>query len=182
MDVQQVRVTLSGFPGGPGVSTMYFDAASAVPLSALSTFWTAWKGFFPAITTITFPSGGLKYSVDTGKATGVWSGAAPAPITCTGVGGYLAPAGAVVNWLTGIYANGRQIRGRTFMVPLCQTAMDADGTFLPGFLTATRAAATAFVAAAPNFGIYSRPPGNGWATVSAANVPDRGMVLRSRRA
>jgi hypothetical protein len=179
-DINQVKVAWTGFPGAPGVSTFYFDAGSSVPLSALSTMFTAWKPFIKDSVTLTFPSAGIKYSSDTGKAVGSWSASAPSPITCTGAAGYAAPVGGVVHWKTGIYAGGKEIRGRTFMVPLVSSAYDADGTFLPGLLTAVRSACSTFASTA-GFIIYSRQS-NGTATVNSALVPDKAMVLTTRRA
>lgn len=179
-DINQVKVAWTGFAGAPGVSTFYFDAAGSVPLSALSAFFTAWKPFIKDSVTLTFPSSGIKYSSDTGKAVGSWSATAPSPIACTGAAGYAAPVGGCVHWKSGIYAGGKEIRGKTFIVPMVSSAFDADGTFLPGVLTAVRPASTT-MAAAPGFVIFSRAS-NGTATVATALVPDKAMVLTTRRA
>lgn len=179
--LNQVRVAWTGFSGGPGVSTFYFVAPAAPPLAALKTFFDGWKAFIKDSVTLTFPSSGLQYESSTGAAVGTWAAAAPAATACTGAAGYAALAGGITNWLTGSYLAGRQVRGKTFMVPLVSSSYDADGTFLPGFLTPTRAAATAFVAAAPDFRIWSRK-NLAAVAVTSANVPDKVMYLTSRRA
>lgn len=194
--INRVRVVLSGFQGGPGMSTFYcLDPATFLP--SLRAFYQAIADDFPAVVTITFPTGGDIVDSTSGVLTGSWATAAPAPVVGTYTGAYAAPVGAVVNWLTGSIINGHRVVGRTFLVPMAAGVFENNGTLNPSAASGLVAASTAFVtAAASNFVIWSRPRAagvplpvkpvqaaraGGHVPVTGHLVPDLAAVLRSRR-
>ena len=110
------------------------------------------------------------------------------PLVVNGAGGstaYAAPAGMCVNWETGTFnANGRRVRGRTYLVPLVSFT-EADGSVSSTPLGAVTAAATAALGGTGSLGVWTRPsPGGSDGTFSiaiSALVKDKVAVLTSRR-
>jgi hypothetical protein len=187
MTMYRTRVSWTGFPGAPGVSTFYEQTAITLP-AKLRTFYEAVKAYLPSNVTLSYASSGDLIDETTGGLTGDWS-VTPTPANTVGTLGqvYAAPVGVVVNWRTSGIVNGHRVRGRTFLVPVQQDT--ATGVPNPTAIAAIQAAATALVAAAPNMCIWARPvlaplphPRAGSAhAVTAAAVPGKYVVLRSRR-
>jgi hypothetical protein len=103
-------------------------------------------------------------------------------VTGSGAANYAAGCGAYVNWLTSGIANGRRVKGRTFMAPLINSAYDG-GTILNANLTTLQTAATALVTAG-NTVVWHRPVnGAGGSSYQPASalVPDQVTSLRTRR-
>lgn len=112
----------------------------------------------------------------------------PGRAAAQGSGGtnYAAPIGAVIGWNTGRIRNGRRMRGRTFVVPLANSAYETDGSLLPAVVTGlTTAANTLLQAAGTELLVYGRPTplaADGVSgVVTGVRVPDMAAVLRSRR-
>lgn len=180
MNLHKYQVVLKGFTGGPGVMTFYFDAAGAIPHTAVSTFLTALKTSMAASVTAALPPSGITIDDSTGAAVGAWSAAAPADVVMTSAGNYAAAAGAVINWRTGIYAGGRELRGKTFVVPLAAACYDSAGKLSAATGSAIAAAANALAGSAVPPRIFSRVNHTS-APVATATVPLISAVLRSRR-
>jgi hypothetical protein len=179
--LHQVRVAWTGLKGLPGVSTHYFSGLfPELDLQTVGNAYEALATALPAGLTITVPDSGMIIDEATGQATGTWS-IPEAGTTVTGsVGtGYAAPCGAVVNWTTGIFLAGRQVRGKTFLVPLPREAYQADGTLVDTYRGVITNYAEAMVSIS-SFVIYT-PSNNGSASVDGFTVPDMVAVLRSRR-
>lgn len=179
-DLNKVVTTWSGFPGGPAFTTMYFDGASAPPLAALNTFWSTIKNLFPVTCTLQVAGSGVGINLGTGKPDGFWTGTAPAAVVGTGANAYAAPAGAMVEWKTGQFKNGREIRGKTFIVPIIIAAYQTDGSIADSNRDAITAAATALLAASPKIGVWSKGA-HQFATATSAKCLDKVVILRSRR-
>jgi hypothetical protein len=180
------RTTWNGFPGAPGVTTLYWDAAAATPnLAAWNTCLTAIAGRIPADVVFQSQNTGDVLDDATGAIIGVWTGAVQASVPGTGVGAYSAPAGAHANWRSAGIVSGHRVRGRTFLVPLIGTAFDADGSLSATALTTLRNAFTTFqAAAAPDLLVWHRPVGGGGGNsfpVTSVDIPDKSAILRSRR-
>jgi hypothetical protein len=79
-----------------------------------------------------------------------------------------------------MFVNGRQIRGKTFVVPIISSAYFSDGTLDGATVTGLLGPANTFLATTPHLAIYSRRA-SASATVTSAAVPDMAAVLRSRR-
>ena len=190
----------TGFKGAPGIST--FVALHSLPENGQG-FAEAVRAFFNSLgpifsTSINIKSQPTYRIVD--EATGaliselVYPAAIPAvqglgPVTFAG------PAGAVVDWVTGTIGTRRNIRGRTFLVPLSTDVYDTDGTLKPASVQGIRdAAAQLIVATNANFVIWRRPRpaqvapkvprpavvGKAGLVVSS-KVPDMAAMLRTRR-
>jgi hypothetical protein len=180
VDLNQYRVVWTGALGMPGVSTFYSEGSAAPLLAKLKTLFEALKTSIPNIVTITYPGGGNVIDSVTGQAKATWTATAPAPTVCTASGTYQGPTGAVINWNTGVFTNGRRLRGRTFVVPLANGAYGADGRLTPSNVTSFTAAANAAVGGTDGMVVYSsahRLDG----VVTSATVPSISAVLRSRR-
>jgi hypothetical protein len=79
-----------------------------------------------------------------------------------------------------VFNAGREIRGRTFVVPMATNAYDTDGTLAASTVSAFQTAANTVLTAAPTFRVWSRK-GALAATCSSALAVDKAVVLRSRR-
>lgn len=178
--ISQVRVAWTGLKGLPGVSTFYFDATTAIPLAGLRTLFDAGKATLPSPCVIQVPNSGLNIESTTGQPVSSWTSGSSAAVNCTGLNGYAAPVGGIINWTTGVYVGGRQLRGKTFLVPLITSQYDGDGTLVAASKTLWENAAATFLAGAPSFVIWSRKNGT-VSPVTASAVPDKAVVLRSRR-
>jgi hypothetical protein len=193
MPLQRVRVDWTGFKGAPGFSNHYFSPGTPPPLTALRTFYEALKAFLPTGTTLTYPGAGDVINETTGTVTDSWTTAAPATTVGTGAGVYSGTSGFLVEWLTSTVLDGRRPRGKTFIVPVISTCLATDGTLSDTNVATVKAAADAFVAATTGqFFVWHRPIKNpdpphnvtrlgGVAAVTGTLVPDKQMVLRSRR-
>lgn len=182
--IERCRAIWTGFSGAPGVTTWYTDDAINM-LPVMRTFFNANAGNLPNAVTVSFEPFGSRIDDATGALVGNWT-TTPTPAVVAGGGGtlYQAPVGLVVNWLTSTVVGSRFLRGKTFLVPGIGGTGVTDGTPAAGNLTNLQAAAAAVIAATPNLLIWHRPVNNvggSSATVTAASVPDKYVVLRSRR-
>lgn len=188
--IARIRVTWTGFIGGPGVSTFYcLDPATFRP--GLVTYWNAVKGNLPQTCNITVESEGDIINDVDGEVTGTWSAGTPAAMAGGDTGVYSAPTGICVTWKTNTIASGKHLRGRTFLVPFTLSAFDLDGSLSAAARLNQEQKAQALVAASPGqMLVWHRPrkattlkpfrPGSSGA-VSTAVVADKAAVLRSRR-
>src|SRR3954471_14483886 len=150
VSMNQVRVAWTGFSGGPGVSTHYFDGSALPPVAALRTFYAAIAALVPPSVTIQVPAAGDSIDPSDGGLDGNWTtGTPPAAVLGTGTGIVMAAQGAEVVWTTNEIADGRGLRGRTFFVPSVQAVFGTDGLVAGGAITVFNNAATALVAATP---------------------------------
>lgn len=115
-------------------------------------------------------------------------------VTGANGGTFVAPAGACIDWLTTTVHGSRRIQGRTFVVPVSTSVFDNDGSIEGSNITALATAAENMrTASGPAFGIWGRPRlasagpppvtarAGLWAPATASRVPDKSVVLRSRR-
>lgn len=179
-DINKVVTTWTGFPGSPGYTTMYFDGAGTPPLAALSTFWNAIKTLFPTTAVLNIANVGVGLNLGTGKPDSNWSGPAQTAITGTGANAYAAPAGAEIEWRTGQFVNGRELRAKTFLVPIIIAAYQTDGSVADANVTQIQTAATTLLAATPKLGAWSKTH-HSFATATSARCLDKVVVMRSRR-
>jgi hypothetical protein len=195
-DLDRVRIALTGFVGEPGVITMYAVDGPALqgPLSDLVNFW---KDLMPPVVDLKVETGGDTIDDVNGDLTGSWVGDAQPGYTGAGAAAYSAPCGACVTWLTPIIRDGHRIKGRSFVVPLSDSAYEDNGSIEPTTLGVLQSSAADFVTAAGgNLRIWHRPrlaqvasPGHraltahdgSQAAVTSSTVRDKVAVLRSRR-
>jgi len=182
-DIYRVRSAWTGFIGAPGVTTMYFlDVATAV--AAIHTFWTDIHTYLQDDTHIQVENAGDIIDDATGELTGAWTAEAVTEVTGTISDAYAAPVGAVVNWLTDTIADGRRLRGKTFLVPMANRTFAADGTLATDPRAMLVTAGNAFIEAqSTSFVVWHRGSGSDGSAglVTSCTVPDRAAVLRSRR-
>ena len=190
--IVRLQAVWSGFQGAPGYTHWYgiSDGDSAAAANALGgrmrTFFDSIKAYIPSGSDVKVQR---LYQVLNDVNGHILSegnlSADPAVVNGSGAGAYAAPAGICVNWETGTFnANGRRIRGRTYLVPLA-AFLETDGTVSATPLGAITAAATAALGGTGSLGVWTRPsPGGSDGTFSiaiSALVRDKVAVLTSRR-
>lgn len=178
--LNQLRVLWNGTSGGPGISTFYGSGTAQSLMTPLHAFFDGMKGRTPTDVTWTFPAAGTQIDDTTGQAVGAWTTGAAAPITGTGTGTYSLLSGTVVNWNTGTWVNGRQLRGKTFFVPLTSACYDADGRVDEITRAAIESLANTTFGGGSPLRVYSRTALTS-APVSTATVPAKAVYLSSRR-
>jgi hypothetical protein len=184
--IHRLRVTWNNFPGAPGYSNFYTRDADIQSLAtAVRAMFEANKGLFPSGMTWTYPS--VMDAIDelTGTITGSDPITPPAGNASTGSGVYAGSAGAVVNWLTDTFVNGRRVRGRTFLVPLAGAQFDTNGSLATSAVSTLQTSAAGLVTAqSGKMCVWHRPTtfaAGSAPFVTGSNVPDLAAVLRSRR-
>jgi hypothetical protein len=191
MAIKRYRVAWSNFPGAPGVSTHYFDTA-ATDFTPVRAFYEAVSLRVPNGMTFTYPTTVDVIDETNGQIQITQNATILTPSLSTiAVGNFSGTSGCAVQWRTPDYVDGNHVVGRTYIVPLGPTFYDTNGSIGAATITALQAAATTLLAALPMV-IWSRPrkagPGgvpaarNGSAhAITAAQVPDVAVVMRSRR-
>lgn len=192
MAILRVSARWSGFPGAPGYSNFHFQASgTGVDVSASRALV---HGFFDGVAA-DLPS---SVSIDVLSQVEVLDDVSGQlvdysddpeeldPVSGGSSGNFSGPSGAVVNWRTATIVEGRRLRGRTFLVPLNNSAYEGDGTLTAAALTRLNNAASVLSGAGfgSGFGVLSRPAGGGairFGEVTGHNIPDMVAVLRSRR-
>lgn len=187
MPFTRITATWNGVGGLPGYSRFRFNgelttAEATAAASRVRAFFNSILALLPAQVNITWDGVAQIYGVDQVQ-TGVVSYTPPALVQGTSINTFSAPTGAVINWLTGFFHNGRQVRGRTFLVPLGGNAFQTDGTLATAAQgTIVSAAATLLGGGPPLVVSGGGPPGEFiQVEITGASVPDKGAVLRSRR-
>lgn len=180
VQLNQYRVVWQQGIGAPGVSTFYSAGTPDFLLGHLKTFFEAIKGWLPGAVTIKYPGVGHEIESTTGQAVGGWSSAAPADTVGAGAGNMASAVGGVINWHTSVFVNGRELRGKTFLVPLVGGAFGPDGQLTTGAQTQLLSAALAVPGGPDGMQIFSRRSLTA-SSVTVATVPRLGAVLRTRR-
>lgn len=183
MTLYRVRSSWSGGRGGGLLSTMYFDVlpgSASDANAAVGAFWDDVKGFIANDLTVTTDAAVYLIDETNGQPTSI---EAVTPIAVAGSQSAepLPWANQVLlQWRTGLFSGGRELRGRTF-IPGCTETGSTDGLPATGTLSAVNAAAATLIADAnTELVIYS--PTNGTAgEVIAGTCWNEFAVLRSRR-
>lgn len=179
----RVRVEFSGMQGSPWIATHYAATAAGTPaqaVAALGTFWGAIDGLMDNEVNWTTLTDVETVDAATGQVTAVTS---VTPVTGTGaIAGEALPIATqgLIRWRTGEYIAGREVRGRTFIPGLTETAND-NGQLSAASATTIQTAITTLLAAA-NFDlvVYSRAHAVE-PLVDSGSVWSSFAVLRSRR-
>lgn len=157
VDLDRHRVDWTGFLGGPGIST-FFCAAGTAMNSHLNSFFTSLAAYLPSDVNIQIEPNGDTIDSATGLITAAWADTPEALLTGTATGGYSAVSGALVQWGSATYLSGRRLRGHTFIVPINDTAYDNTGVISAAYVTGLTSAAAALVSSmAGNMMIWQRP-------------------------
>lgn len=186
--MNRCRVALTGVAGLPGVATHYFDT-SVTDVSPIRVFWDTVKATFPTSMQIQVANSGDTIDAATGAIVGAWSGPAQAVVAGSGgAGSWMSTAGIAVEWICPDPINGRRPLGKTYLVPMMSALADSSGTIVNTTVTSYQAAGLALVQSLGGGGtlkVWHRPVngvGGAAAAVSNCRVPDKQVILRSRRA
>lgn len=207
--IGRVRVASSGWSGGPGLNTFYFravaepgdydDTAADLAVTrvhaAIDAAKTLWHTTYRA--TVSKDVDVLD-AVD-GTVVNTFSSDESLPvISGTNAAGYGPTAvGLLLRYHTGVVHDGSTIKGRAFLSP-CSIASDLDGTPTSGLMALAQTYADELMdvggPAGPNLVVWRRPRAavttgphqhtqrDGLsAMVASITVPDKYVVLRSRR-
>lgn len=196
VDMMRVRVTQTGYTGGPGLMTFYFQSA-ATPGTAEATevcqrvqafCTTASSAWFTAVSS---QVSGQVDLLDPG--TGILTGSiiVTSPTAVAGSGGANNTAistAALLTHNTSTVVGGRRLKGRTFISPLSTSALTAAGLITSTLVTALGNAGgklgTVILTSGVNPVVWHRPKsGSGGLAVSTAgwSASNKPAVLRSRR-
>jgi len=165
-------------------------------------FFDAVKAFVPAPISWSFVGEGDVVNTEDGTLFGSWLTTGLTAVSATGSDANMADAvGALVDWNTSTIAFGHRVKGRTFLVPGIKDVY-AQGTLNDTVIPQIELAANNMInGEAGNFQVWVRPFAGTpqWtdvhgrvhpakaahaglaAPINSASVPDKGVVLRSRR-
>lgn len=192
MAISRVTAVWTGFTGAPGYTNFFFDAFGAgdevnAEVNRVFTFFNGIISLLPEDVTIQVQPEAAILDEASGALIS-YANADTTPTANNGIasGSYSAPSGALVSWQTDAVARGRRLRGRTFLVPLANSAYEDDGTLASGTVNTINNAAGNLMGdgTGPALVIWSRPrdgAGGSIGTVTDHRVPDMAAVLRSRR-
>jgi hypothetical protein len=180
---------LNGMPGYSKFRFIGEISGSQLQSAAtnLTTFLNAWKAWIPSALTLTIQPTATTHADDGTLSGEVVIPTPPAPIAMTGAGVVMAASGAMVRWQTGAINGGHKVEGRTYFVPAIANLGQSDGTIVDATRTTLAAAATAFATSTPSPAVNSRAnpakPARGNATyaIISATIPDKQVIMRSRR-
>ena len=190
-NLARVRITLSGFQGGPGVTTFYvLNPTTAMP--ELKGLMAGFLTKMPSVITCTYPTTGDYIDPVTGILAGSWIVSGLANDAGATSDSYSAPSGILVSWLTGGILDGHRLRGRTFFVPVSGSAYQSDGSVIDAARSTLQTTVNSKVSTlANNLVVWHRPRAasaahpvdraGGYDIVTAGLVSDKVAVLRSRR-
>lgn len=194
MTVARLDCVGSGWTGGPGLSSYYFytdnpptqtvvDALEA----AVNAAYYACRSFLPLGISYQVQQEVRTYDEQNGMQIGDASITAPAdPVVGTDNGRQLSRATMMkLRFTTGVFVNGRRIRGGNYFGPLGYTALDTEGQ-LASAAKSTLTNAFSGLLTVPNAAlvVWHRPvDGAGGATgvVTSVTVGTKPATLRSRR-
>jgi hypothetical protein len=152
---------------------------------AMNTFFNSIKPHIPSDITIQVEDNGDIFDPITGTISGVWTTSVISGFYGTGSGLYASPVGVCVNEHTGSYMDGREVRGRMFLVPLVSDVFTVAGGIDNSFLISLNGYLDTLRTAVPdNWQVWHRPKGGtGGASfaVASTQVKTQAAVLTSRR-
>lgn len=192
MPITRVTAEWRGFPGAPGYSTFHFHDSPSGPVvdearQRVHDFFNELRGTLPTSVEISVREEVEEYDESTGLLVGYERGTETLPtVSGSNIADYAGPVGAVIHWNTNTVANGRRLRGRTFIVPMMRTAYESDGTIDDTQLERLNDGAAHLSGGGfeSTFCVWSRPQSGGSGAVGPVvshRVPDMAAVLRSRR-
>lgn len=199
MTMFRVTTQFSGLTGLPGYCNLHFIHADPPTTQAQNAVNNV-RAFFESV--ITLAPSPMTYQINAdvaevdeidGSIDSYVPTTPPAKSAVSPAGTYSAPTGGCVDWLTSGVVASHRVMGRTFLVPLVSTAFQVDGTLSTSAITTITNAANALrVATGPTLCVWARPfepeegddrPARAGSAhpVVAVRIPDKSVVLRSRR-
>ena len=191
----RVRATLSGWAGGPGLNTWYFETPlqdAAAALRCVDYVHAQWagglQGVLPDSVNLQVQGEVDVITAATGAITDTLSVTTPAVCNGTGGSAYAPPECACLLKLnTSTYVAGRRIQGRMFLSPLAAAVIGTDGQMdhtIAGGVDNAYADMTGRMDAGDTWVVWHRPKsgaGGSAALITATSVPYKVAVLTSRR-
>lgn len=180
----RVRTVFTGPTGSPWVNTLFFDEPAGTAQGAANAAAIFWQAVDAVMhTSVSWSTEGdvVLVNEDTGLATGVVSTETSSGAGSTGTD-LLPPATqGLIRLLTGVFNDGRQIRGRIFVPGLTETANTAGGIMDGTTATTIRTAAEALVDDANSALLVWSRSGLQAHPVTGASLWSQFAILRSRR-
>jgi len=141
--------------------------------------------YIPAIVALDVETEGSVLDPLTGDMVSMWSDPVVQHAQGLGAGVYAAPAGILANWYTGTVLNGHILRGKTYIVPIVGGVFQTDGSIENAILESLRTVVDTFVTATAGAAVvWSRPTpvhAGGFSAITAGDIPDKCVILTSRR-
>jgi hypothetical protein len=200
--IWQVVWNWTGTTGGIGYTNLYYGSTAGTGSEALAAVQKAYtlfqnaKAHLPGGVTVA-PFTDVRLIEDTtGDLVNIFTvTGVPSVGGGGGAFGYSGASGACIDWLTGVIHGKHLMVGRTFLVPASQATYETNGTIAAQAIIDIATAAEAMrVGSGPVFGVWGRPRKArtvGGVTIPAltglfapaisSRVPDKAVVLRSRR-
>lgn len=181
-----IRLRINWTGPASGFSVMHFAGSLETPgdaqaaADAVSTWLTAVGPHMADAQAAQVDSEVLEVDVVTGQTTGVGTISSSAVLGSGGNNQVAQASMLLVRWRTGVFTEGREIRGRTFVPGIGAGGSTPAGEVLPALITAMDTANSAFIGGVPPLVVYSAMHGT-LAEVSTANVWTEFAVMRSRR-
>lgn len=189
-DLMRHTAVWEGSAGLPGYSQFYHAVSDPISLSAtygaisVREFFSAFVGLIPDEITVTVDPVWQIINEVTGQIVQEGS-VSPAPQVVQGTyaGGWSRQIGALVEWVTAVFVNGRRLRGRTYLVPLGGIG-DSDGTLSAGTVSTIEGSFTQIVNSLEEFKVWHRPVnglGGSSSAITAGLLRDKACILNSRQ-
>lgn len=180
----RVDTVTTGLDGAPFFTQLFFNDTAGTASDAVDAVVAFWEDLASVIVNdCTMTVDGIVTIVDqaTGAITGTEGTASGAAVVGTNAGEPLPNATqGLIQWRTGDYVGGREIRGRTF-IPGPGSASNALGEPTSSYIAALEAAAATLVGNASTvFVVFSRAKLTARAVIDGT-AWDEWAVLRSRR-
>jgi hypothetical protein len=200
--IMQVTWQWSGTSGGAGFTNLYFQSTVGDPAEALEcanksrVLFQGMTAHLPDPVLISLNSDVRLIEDTTGDLVNIFTVVGPSPVQgIGGTAGFAGASGGCVDWLTGVIHGKHLMVGRTFFVPLTADSYSSSGALTPQTVTAIGTAAESMrTGTGAPFGVWGRPrkakvppdpnkpqlTGH-WAQAISSRVPNKAVVLRSRR-
>lgn len=207
MTIYRVRLSATGWQGGPSLNTFYFkrpspqigsEQSDAQNMSdRVQAAFTTGKDLYPNIWVGRVDPEVAVINEVNGQITNVLTTTPQLPITGTGTAGFNALAtGILLQMRTNVFLNGRRLRGRAFLSPI-GPRNEADGSPDAGGIGVAQSIGDALLSAGgtlnvlvvwhrPKFSVPKTIPptvvrNGSEATVQSITVPNKFVIMRSRR-
>lgn len=184
----RVETTITGVAGSPYYIVGYFDSEAGSPDAAIG----AWHTFITGSTTGTAAGFPTDATIRTSNLVPVIDPVDGGTLSVA-IGDVISQAGAntgprtppatqmLMRWRTGVYANRREIRGRTNLPCVMEEASTAMGVVEPSVVTGLNGRAADLLADADAVHVVWSKKNGVWADTTAGGLWDQFSVLRSRR-
>lgn len=183
MQLGRYRTVFTGVTGTPWVSLMHFEDAATPAgfyIEFLQDFWGAIFSYVTDSVSGSVEAEVVYFEDSTGAIDSVQSGEAAGFQGVSEVDPLPFANQALIQWRTGQYVGGREIRGKTFVPGLTEDA-STGGLIAGNVVSGIQAAANELISDGNGaLRVYSPTRGTS-APVTSATVTNRFAVLRSRR-